>query len=232
MRSDSVSMSTAPSPQHGSAPKSLVPETPIRVDGHRPACEQTDGVPADIADRLTLRPLLESDRAEFLEIVGRNRAAIGHWVPLHEAGEDDDAFFDRQLRRCAEGDASGRGCRRVAISGGGSIVGLFCLNSISRGLAWEADAVWWIDKRVAGLGVATAGVRGLLAHAFGDMPSGLGLHGVHCGIEPENGASVRVAQKCGFAHKPERKSHLKVGERWVMHEFYLATPESFCTDLG
>jgi Tfp pilus assembly PilM family ATPase len=83
--------------------------------------------------------------------------------------------------------------------------------------------------RLEGIRLRTAGVRALLDHAFGDMPGGLGLHGVHCGIEPENAASVRVAQKCGFVHKPERKSHLKVGERWVMHEFYLATPGTIGT---
>ena len=33
--------------------------------------------------------------------------------------------------------------------------------------------------------------------------------------------------KCGFAHKPDKRSHLKVGDRWAMHEFYLATPTSF-----
>lgn len=222
-------MTSVPSPQHGAAPGLLISGNPIRVEAHQPTSGPADAVQAGVAEGLTLRPLLEHDRGEFLEIVRRNRAAIAHWIPLHEAGENDDAYFDRQLRHCAEGDATGRCYRRVAISPDGSIRGMFCLNSISRGLAWEADAVWWIDDRVAGRGVATAGVRTLLAHAFGDMPTGLGLHGVHCGIEPENGASVRVAEKCGFVHKPDRKSHLKVGERWVMHEFYLATPESLGT---
>lgn len=219
-------MSTAPRVPHGTAHKPLIPGGAIEVDAHRSLCDSAGDVSASVASGLTLRPLLETDRDGFIEIVRRNRDAIGHWIPLHEPGEDDGDFFERQLRRCADGDATGRGCRRLAVSASGAILGMFCLNSISRGLAWEADAIWWVDDRVAGLGIATTGVRALLAHAFADMPGGLGLHGVHCGIEPENKASVRVAQKCGFVHKPERKSHLKVSERWVMHEFYLATPDS------
>jgi len=193
--------------------------SPVEVT-HQPESRQPEAEPD-----VLLRPFTENDRSAFLEMVTRNRSSIEHWIPLHQDGETDDAFFDRQLRLCARGDANGRGCRRLGVSADGTILGVFCLNSISRGLAWEADAIWWVDSLRAGRGVATAGVRALLDHAFADLPGGLGLHGVHCGIEPENAASVRVAQKCGFLHMPDRKSHLKVGERWVVHEFYLASPE-------
>lgn len=212
---DYGAMSTARSSQRIAAASPAFPvEVPHNRGHHDPLAEPV----------VTLRPLMESDRTAYLEIVSRNRESFEHSIPLHNDGESDDAFFDRQLRLCAEGDASGHGYRRLGVSEDGTILGMFCLNSISRGLAWEADAIWWIDSLRAGRGVATAGVRALLDHAFADLPGGLGLHGVHCGIEPGNTASVRVAQKCGFVHKPDRKSHLKVGERWVVHEFYLASP--------
>ncbi len=177
-------------------------------------------------ESLTLRPLLESDRAAFRAMLERSENAVSRWVPLRGDNESHDAFFDRQLRYTEEGDRAQSGCRRVGVLEDGTMAGVFCLNSISRGLSWEADAVWWVDSSLAGRGVATAGVRALLRHALDDLPAGLGLHGVHCGIEAGNDASVRVAEKCGFVHQPDKRSHLKVGDRWAMHEFYLATPRS------
>jgi RimJ/RimL family protein N-acetyltransferase len=188
--------------------------------------ERAVEVKPTLETELSLRPLEASDRSGFIGMIERSRPSVGRWLPLNEAGETDDAFFERQLRLCAEGDRSRSSVRRVGVLGDGRLAGMFCLNSVSRGLSWEADAIWWIDETLRGRGLATRGVRALLDLAFADLPSGLGLHGVHCGIEEGNDASVRVAQKCGFAHQPGKRSHLKVGEQWAMHEFYLATPES------
>lgn len=177
-------------------------------------------------DRLTLRPFTEADRDAYIGTVRANLDHLSPWLPLHEAGESDDDYFDRQLALCTEGDARGTARRRLAVLDDGSIAGCFHLNSISRGLDWDADAVWWIARSHSGLGLATEGLRAVVAAAFESMPAGLGLHAVHCGIEPANGASVRVARRCGFEHRAGRRSYLKIGDRWVMHEFYLATPGS------
>ncbi len=181
--------------------------------------------PAIRTDRLDLRPLEPGDRAPYLALVAQNAENLSAWIPLHEPGETDDAFFDRQLRLCREGDKAGNAWRRVATLHDGTIVGCFHLNSVTRGLAWEADAAWWVGAEHAGQGLATEGVRAMVAFAFEPLPVGLGLHSVHCGIEPGNEASRRVAEKCGFALKPGRRSYLKVGPRWVQHEFYLVTPD-------
>ena len=185
-----------------------------------------DATPNSAACVFSLRPLRESDQTGFLTAITRSRSSIGRWLPLNQDGETDEALFDRQLRLCSEGDRTQKAMRRLGVLDDDTIVGFFALNSISRGLAWEADAVWWVDEAHRGRGFATVGVQSLLSRAFADLPAGLGLHGVHCGIETGNDASVRVAEKCGFVHKPDRRSHLRVDERWAMHEFYLATPET------
>ena len=176
---------------------------------------------------VSLRAIEPTDREWFLGALARSRESVGRWLPLNQSGESDGAFFDRQVSLCAEGERTRRACRRLGVLDDGTPFGMFSLNTISRGLSWEADAIWWVDANLRGNGLATRGVRALLDHAFADMPTGLGLHGVHCGIEPGNDASVRVATRCGFTHDPAKRSHLKVGERWTEHEFYLATPESF-----
>ncbi|USN99424.1 MAG: GNAT family N-acetyltransferase [Phycisphaeraceae bacterium] len=199
---------------------------PIRITtSPSPAKPVEVGIPTFVhSERLTLRPLLEADRDAFVTLVRENAAYLERWIPLHEPGESDSAYFDRQFRFCEDGDAGGSAWRRVGVLDDGSIVGCFHLNSVTRGLAWEADATWWVGEPFAGRGLASEGVAAMLAHAFRAMPGGIGLHSVHCGVEPGNLASRRVAEKCGFRIAPGRHSYLKVGERWVMHDFYLATP--------
>lgn len=172
--------------------------------------------------RMTLRPLEQGDRAEFASVVTASRADVGRWIPFLSADESVDAFFQRQIEQAAEGDERRHAWRRVGVLDDGRIVGGFNLNAISRGLDWLADAVWWVATEHAGQGLATEGVRGMLAHAFAPLPGGLGLTAVHAGIEPANTASARVAEKCGMVRDARLRSHLKVGERWAVHDFYIA----------
>ncbi len=173
--------------------------------------------------RLTLRPLLGIDREPFLETVRASREHLEPWVPLQKEQESDDAYFERQLALCADGDVKGSAWRRVGVLDDGRIAGVFNLNAITRGLCWEADAAWWVAADLAGQGLATEGVRAMLRYALAAPPRGLGLFSVHCGIAPGNEASRRVAEKCGFEHRPGMHSYLQVGDRWVHHEFYLCS---------
>ncbi len=189
----------------------LAPRTPIEV---------ISPLEARTA-RMTLRPLTPRDRGEFLRAVRDSREHLTPWVPLNRPGEPDDAFFDRQLAAAIEGDRTGASWRRVGVLEDGRIVGTFHLNAISRGLDWWADATWWIARAHTRKGLATEGVRAMLAYAMQQPPEGLGLHAVHAGIDPENQASLRLVQSLGFAHDPAQTSHLQVGEQWRRHEFYI-----------
>jgi len=171
--------------------------------------------------RLTLRPLRPTDRQEYLRVVRASREHLAPWIPLNQAGESDDAFFDRQLAAAADGDRTGACWRRVGVLADGSIAGSFHLNAITRGLGWWADATWWVAAELTGRGLATEGVRAMLEYALRDPPVGLGLHAVHAGVDPENEPSRRLVEKLGFVHDPAQCSHLKVGEDWRRHEFYI-----------
>jgi len=167
------------------------------------------------------------DREAFIEAIAISRDELSATSTLHFPDESDDELFSRQLRLCTEGDRDGSAWRRVALLGDGTLAGMFNLNEITRGLLFEGDANWWVRSDLSGRGLGTQGVRLLLRHALGDLPSGLGLHRVTCGIRPENIASKRVAQKAGFVRQPGVMSHLQVGAQWTPHEVYVATPDSF-----
>ncbi len=179
------------------------------------------------AERLLLRPLLASDRAEFLRVIRASREHLSRFSPLHMPGETDDDLFDRQLALTTEGEETGRACRRIALEHSGSIVGAFNLNAVRRGLACEGDANWWLAAGAGGKGYATEGLGALLAHAFADLPVGLGLHRVLAGIQTDNAASLRLAERLGFAKVGPGSTYLHAGGKWDLHEMYAISPEGF-----
>ncbi len=173
--------------------------------------------------RLTLRPLRESDRDEYLRVIRASRDHLDRFSPLHRPGESDDDLFLRQLELTEAGDRNGTGWRRVGVLDDGRIAGVLNLNAIRRGLCLEADANWWIAADCIRRGLAVEGVRAMLDYAFLDLPKGLGLHRVFAGIQPENEASLRMAARLGFVRvEGGVSSYLHAGGRWERHDVYVA----------
>jgi ribosomal-protein-alanine N-acetyltransferase len=169
---------------------------------------------------MVLRPLRESDRAEYIRILALSRQHLSRHSCLHREGESDAALFARHLEVCRVGDERGTAWRRVGVLDEGRIAGCFNLNSIARGLTFEADANWWLSADAVGLGLGYEGVAAMLDYALADLPSGLGLHKVHAAIMPSNMASIRLAERVGLSRQSTGKVSIKIGERWEFHEVY------------
>ena len=58
--------------------------------------------------------------------------------------------------------------------------------------------------------------KGLTDFAFGD----LGLHRLEAACLPENHASQRVLEKCGFQKEGYARSYLKINGRWADHVLF------------
>ncbi len=170
---------------------------------------------------MTLRPLSADDREEFIRTIRQSRETLDRWSKLHLDGESDDHFFDRQLELCTRGESTGLAWRRVGVNAEGRIIGAFNLGAISRGLEWKADTNWWVGSEFEGHGLATQGVRAILAYALRDMPEGLGLHNVFAWIRKDNHASIRVAEKLGFEKCADERSYLQTGDEWQLHDCYV-----------
>lgn len=154
-------------------------------------------------DRLLFRPLASADRSRVLTALEASRDALLPTIPLNQtdalgAEEPDRDLFDRWVANAIESDNNRTAWRRAAFLEDGTFVGLFNLIKIDLGLEWTCEANWWVDRRLAGRGFATEGVEALLHFATADLPVGLGLHRVTAMIQPDNAASIRVAEKCGM----------------------------------
>lgn len=171
--------------------------------------------------RLLLRPLRESDEAEFVRVAGLSRANLDASSPIHRPGESDLDLFRRQLQLTRQGVETGQGMRLVGLLDATVLVGAFNLNSISRGLDWSADLNCWISTDQLRRGFGAEGIRALVEHALAPLPQGLGLAEVRGWIERENEPSRRLAAGLGFVQAGDERSYLQTGARWALHDLWI-----------
>ena len=174
--------------------------------------------------RMTLRPLMESDKAAYLAAVAVSRPALDRFLPLHiDADESDEAMFARQLELARIGASGAKEWLRfVAVLDDGTIAGGFNLSAISRGLEWRADINWWTASTLTGRGLASEGGAAIIEHALADLPGGLGLSELHGWITRENVACAAIARKLGFERQGDEKTFLLTdSSRWVLHDLWI-----------
>jgi len=190
----------------------LKPRGPVRVDS------DWSGTPA-----LVLRSLTPDDVPALADIITQDAGSLFRWLPIPDGCETSDEIAAHWVKRALEGEQTNTAWRRLAVGENDQILGGVNLIRIERGLDWQADMNWWVASAARGMGVGTELVRRALDHAFADLPNGLGLHRVHAGIQEDNGASLRVAEKAGFTPAPALDSRLLVCGEWQQHQGFVAS---------
>jgi [ribosomal protein S5]-alanine N-acetyltransferase len=178
------------------------------------------GWPATLtADRVTLRPLRLRDGRVWTEV----RRANVQWLKPWEATPVDGpvgvptsyAVFATMTRRQRRQARRGAGMP-FALLYDDRLVGQLNVGSIVRGSLHGCHLGYWIDSRVAGLGIMPTAVALVTDHCFWAV----GLHRVEVNIRPENVASRRVVEKLGFREEGVRQRFLHIDGEWRDHISY------------
>jgi ribosomal-protein-alanine N-acetyltransferase len=177
--------------------------------------------------RLHLRPLGESDRAEYLRVHDLSRAHFKPWMPAPEPGATPDEEFTRCLEASRREEAAGTGLRRVGVLEDGRIATVVALSQVFRGPFCSCYVGWRTSAEVLGQGLCTESVRALLGIAFAPPPEGLGLHRVQANIIPANAASLRVAEKLGMRREGLALRYLRIDGRWQDHAMFALLADEF-----
>lgn len=162
---------------------------------------------------LGARPPIRADCLPWIELRRSSLELHRPWEPW-PFPEPDRNLFRAQLEKQAY-------C--LFQLSDGALVGQVNVNLIVRGPFQSCCLGYWIGAPYAGRGYMTEGVRLVLRECF----TRLGLHRVEANIIPENVASVRVAQKCGFRHEGFSPRFLQIGGRWRDHDRYALTTEDW-----
>lgn len=170
---------------------------------------------ARLLGRYEIRTPRLTDASALAAAYTRNR---DHLAPYEPRRRED--FFTADAQRESIGAAlDSQAHRRSAgwlIFDDDLVVGRMNLNNLVYGVLRSADLGYWVDRDVAGRGLATAAVEYVCTAAGRD----LGLHRVAASTLIDNAASKAVLRKCGFEPVGRARSFLFIDGAWRDHDLF------------
>ena len=176
--------------------------------------------------RVTLRPLVVSDFAQWQEVRTRNHDWLTKWEPRRPPGAPDvvgsrAAFAARCRARDRERQLGiGYG---FGIFVGARFAGEINVNGVQRGPYQNAYVGYWVDESCAGQGLVPESVVVVARHCFDD----LGLHRLQIAIIPRNTSSRRVVEKLQIRDEGIAVRYLEINGVWEDHIRYAITAEEW-----
>jgi ribosomal-protein-alanine N-acetyltransferase len=108
-----------------------------------------------------------------------------------------------------------------AIRVDGRLAGQVTIDNVVRGALRSGYLGYWIDRAVAGRGMASLAVALVCDHAFGPV----GLHRLQADIRPENLPSQRLVERLGFQQEGRLRRLLDIDGDWRDHLTYALLAE-------
>jgi len=151
-------------------------------------------------------PLL-ADEKDFLAAM---RASVGLHHPWVSAPKDR-AGWKRYMRRLERVNEAGFLVKRIE---DGAICGVVNLNIITYEALCSAYVSYYGVAGLTDRGYMKEGLLQVIRHAFDE----LGLHRLEANIQPQNLASIALAQSVGFRYEGYSPRYLKINDEWCDHE--------------
>lgn len=174
--------------------------------------------------RLRLLPSHPWLARQVLAYYERNRSFLQATDPPRA-----ETFFtlktQKQMQEQFKKEAAQLGGVRFWVQPAGSnlIIGMVALNGIVFGNFCSAYMAYSLDENFLNQGYATEALQAVVELAF----NRLGLHRLELNILPDNGPSLRVAQKLGFAREGLALMYLNINGQWRDHvRFGLLNPKN------
>lgn len=176
--------------------------------------------PPSLAPRghgLLLRPPQMSDYARWSQLRDFSREFLTPWEPVWPSDDLTRAGYRRRLRRYEEDMAADRAYPFLVFrENDGELLGGVTLANVRRGIVQAGTLGYWIGEPFANRGVMTKALRTLLPSLFGE----LNLHRIDAACIPDNTASVRVLEKCGFVREGMARRYLCINGVWQDHYLF------------
>jgi ribosomal-protein-alanine N-acetyltransferase len=178
-----------------------------------------------MSERLLIRFLEPEDADELAEFYLRNREHLAATSPDRpERFFTKDYQHEELVRHTAERRSDKRYVFGVWLDG--LLIGRIALNEVVRAIFQNAFIGYMIDKDHLNRGLMTLAVKEVLRRAFTDLQ----LHRVEATILPDNLASQRVVEKCGFTRLGLAERYLLINGAWRDHYVYYLLAENFDTE--
>ena len=164
-------------------------------------------------------PILETPSSkrqdEFLAAVARSRQLHRHLVSSPKTAKE----FKRNLDRLQTGAHLGY----WVCTEDGELAGVININEIVRGVFCSGYLGYYAFVPYNGRGYMKRGLCAVLSESFRRQR----LHRLEANIQPDNEASRRLVQGCGFRLEGFSPRYLKLAGRWRDHERWAITLEDW-----
>lgn len=151
-------------------------------------------------DRLLLRRVTEQDVNEILAL--RSDPVTMKYIPRPLLKNTDDALGHYKMINDKIENNTGINWG-ITLKGNTTLLGIIGFYRIQPE-NYRAEIGYMIVPEFQGKGIVTESIQALLKYGFNEMK----LHSVEAVIDPDNGASERVLQKCNFI----KEAHFKENE--------------------
>lgn len=176
-------------------------------------------------ENLILRPLRLRDRKSWDEVRAANREWLSPWEATKPVvpGQAESGGLPSFYEMVASHRRDGRSARSFSLaiwlreSGSERFIGQITLGGVVFGALRGAHIGYWIDSRYANRGLTSRAVNLVSSFAF----DALGIHRIEINLRPENAASKRVAEKCGYIFESVRPRFLHIDGDWRDHLTYV-----------
>ncbi|MGJ8589132.1 MAG: GNAT family N-acetyltransferase [Yoonia sp.] len=182
-------------------------------------------------ERLTLRPPIHSDFRAWAALRRDSEGFLKPWEPTWASDHLSRKAFTNRVywaqRSIANGTAMPLFLVRREDNG---LLGAITLDHIRRGPAQSGITGYWIGEPFARQGYMREAIQAVVHHAFTVMD----LSRIEAGCLPENTASRRLLELCGYKYEGVAQSYLQINGRWRNHVLYanLRNDRRGKTDVG
>jgi ribosomal-protein-alanine N-acetyltransferase len=165
-------------------------------------------------ERLTIATIPPGRARQVADFYRRNREFHRPWEPLR-----DESYYNPEFhRQVLKGQARDSGALYfwIYLKTDGDeerIIGSVSFSNIIRGFFQSCFVGYKMDQFEVNKGYTTEALSRCVDHVFAQD----GLHRLEANIMPANGASLRVAEKCGFAAEGLARNYLRIQGRWEDH---------------
>jgi [ribosomal protein S5]-alanine N-acetyltransferase len=170
-----------------------------------------------------LHPLHRGDAGDWSRLRLANEDWLRRWEPSNGLPwrERHTPAAYRAMRRVVARRARLGTSLPFALRVEGRLAGQVTLDNIVRGALRSGYLGYWIDRSVAGRGMASLAVALVCDHAF----SAVGLHRVEADIRPENVPSQRLVERLAFQREGLLRRYLDIDGDWRDHISYALLAE-------
>lgn len=175
-----------------------------------PECPELD------AERIYLRPPIETDNEIWRSTRLRNKAYLQPYEPTWPQNYNLDSYFRRRLRYQQKEWMNDRNYSLLVFKHDDTLIGGMNVNNVARGAAQFASLGYWIDKDHQNQGYMGEVLYVTMAFCF----SYLKLERLNAATLLDNLPSQRVLERAGFQNEGEAKAYIQINGKRQDHKLY------------